>query len=52
MAHLKKSIIQVKTVKNCLAHALIIVIAKLTNDSDCTAYRKVWKIYPKSISYL
>ena len=34
MAHLKKSIIEVKTEKNCLAHALIIAIAKITNDPN------------------
>ena len=47
MAHLKKSIIEVKTETNCLAHALIIAIAKLTNDSNYKAYRQRRKIYPK-----
>ena len=37
MAHFKKNIVQVKTEKNCLAHALIIAIAKLTNDPDYVA---------------
>lgn len=30
MAHLKKNIVEVKAENNCLAHALIIAIAKLT----------------------
>jgi hypothetical protein len=34
MVHLKRSIVEVKAEKNCLAHALIISIAKLTNDPD------------------
>ena len=34
IAHLKKSIVQVKTETNCLANALIIAIAKLTNDPN------------------
>ena len=38
MAHLRKSIIQVKAETNCLAHALIIAIAKLTNDLNYKAY--------------
>jgi hypothetical protein len=32
MAHLKRSIIEVKAEQNCLAHALVIAIAKLNND--------------------
>jgi hypothetical protein len=31
--------------KNCLAHALIIPIAKITNDPNYVAYRKGWKIH-------
>ena len=37
MAHLRKIIIEVKTETNCLAHSLIIAIAKLTNDPDYKA---------------
>ena len=37
MAHLKRSIIEVKAEKNCLAYALIIAIAKVTNDPDYKA---------------
>jgi hypothetical protein len=44
MAHLKKSIIEVKTETNCLPHALIITIGQITNDPDYTAYRKGRKI--------
>ena len=47
MAHLKTSIIEVKTETNSLAHALIIAIAKLTNDPYYRAYRMGRKIYPK-----
>ena len=39
MAHLKKSIVQVKPEMYCLAHALIVAIVKVTNDPDYTAYR-------------
>ena len=45
MAHLK-SIIEVKADTNCLAHALIIAIAKVKNDPNHTAYRKGRKIRP------
>ena len=34
MAHLKRSIIDVKAEENCLAHALIIAIARLGKDSN------------------
>ena len=47
MAHLKKSIIQVKFETNCLAHALIIASAKLINDPNYKAYIQGRKIYPK-----
>ena len=47
MAHLKKCIVQVRTETNCLAHALIITIAKPTNNSNYKAYRQGRKIYPK-----
>jgi hypothetical protein len=40
MAHMKSSIIEVKAEENCLAHALIIAIARLTNDPNYVAYRK------------
>jgi len=44
LAHLKKSIIQSKATENCLAHALIIAIARIDNDSNYESYRKCWKI--------
>ena len=47
MAYLKKSIVEVKAKENCLAHALVIAVAKLTNDSNYSSYRKGWKILPK-----
>ena len=46
-SHLNKSIVQVKTEMNCLAHALIIAFARVTNDPDYKAYRQGRKIYPK-----
>jgi hypothetical protein len=44
MAHLKKSIVEIKAETNCLAHALIIVIAKVTNDPNYKSYRQGRKI--------
>ena len=40
MAHVKHSIINVKAETNCLAHALIIAIARLTKDPNYTSYRQ------------
>jgi hypothetical protein len=40
MAHLKKSIVEVKAEQNCLAHALFIAIAKLNDDPNYKAYRQ------------
>jgi len=39
MVHLKRSIVEVKAEENWLIHALIISIAKLTNDPDYKAFR-------------
>jgi len=44
MSHLKRSIVEVKADENCLAHALIIPIARVDNDANYTAYRKGRKI--------
>lgn len=44
MAHLKTSIVEVKAEENCLAHALVISIAKVENDPDYKAYRQCRKI--------
>jgi hypothetical protein len=46
MAHLKRSIVEVRAEENCLAHAIVIAIAKLTNDPSYNAYRRGWKIFP------
>ena len=46
MVHLKRSIVEVKAEENCLAHALIISIAKLTNVSDYKAFRQGRNIRP------
>jgi len=40
MVHLKRSIIEVKAKTDCLAHALIIAIARITKDSDYNSYRR------------
>jgi hypothetical protein len=40
LAHLKRSIVKVKAEQNCLAHALVIAIAKHTNDRNYKAYRQ------------
>jgi hypothetical protein len=45
MVHLKTSIVEVRA-ENCLAHALVIAIGKVTNDPYYNAYRKGWKILP------
>jgi len=46
MAHLERSIVDVKAEVNCLAHALLIAIGRADNDADYTAYRKSCKIRP------
>jgi hypothetical protein len=46
MAHLKRSIVEVKAEENCLAHVLIIAIAKLENDAAYTSYRRGCRIRP------
>ena len=45
-AHLKHSIIEVKSRINCLAHALIIAIARLTNGQNYKLYRRGYRICP------
>jgi len=44
MAHLKKSIVEVKIEENCLAHALVIAVAKVENDPNYKSYIKGSKI--------
>jgi hypothetical protein len=46
MAHLKRSIVEVKTEENCLAHALIIAIAKVENDAAYKSYHRGRRIRP------
>ena len=46
MAHLKTCVVEVKASENCLAHAIIIAIAKEENDPDYKAYRQGRKIRP------
>jgi hypothetical protein len=38
MAHLKRSIIEVKAETNCLAHALIIAVARITKKIRITRH--------------
>jgi hypothetical protein len=46
MAHFKMSVVEVKAENNCLACALIIAIARVTNDPNYNTYRKGRKIRP------
>jgi hypothetical protein len=47
MAHLKRSIVEVKAEENNLAHALVIAVSKMTNDLNYKAYIQGRKILPK-----
>ena len=42
----KKGIVRVKAENNCLAHALIIAIVKLTDDSNYKSYRDGYQLDP------
>jgi hypothetical protein len=46
MTHLKKSIVEVQAEEYCLAHAIVIAIAKVTNVPNYKAYIKGRKIIP------
>jgi len=46
MAHLKRSIIEVKAETDCLAHALIIATARINKDPNYKAYIQARKIGP------
>ena len=46
MAHLKKSIVELMAEENCLAHALLIAIARVDNDANYKAYCQCRKISP------
>jgi hypothetical protein len=50
MAHLKKSKLEVKAIENCLAHALVIAVARVTNDADYKGYRQGRIILPRFVS--
>jgi len=52
MAHLKRSIVEVKAEENCLAHAPIITIARVDNDPNYKAYRQGRKVRPLASSRL
>jgi len=44
IAHLKLGIVKVKAEENCLAHALILAIARVDNDPNYKAYGQGRKI--------
>jgi len=46
MAYIKKRIAEVKAEENCLAHALLIAIARVDNDANFKAYRQGRTIVP------
>jgi hypothetical protein len=46
MPHLKRSVVEVKASENCVAHSIIIAMAKLENDHDYKAYVQGRKIRP------
>ena len=46
MAHLKRSIVEVRAEENCLAHALVIAIDRLNSDPNYKTYRQGNKIRP------
>ena len=46
MAHLKRSVVKEKAKEHCLAHAIIIAIAKAENDPNYTSNRDGRKIRP------
>jgi len=45
MANVKKRIVEVRAVQNCLAHALVIAFSKVDNDPNYDAFRKGRKIH-------
>jgi hypothetical protein len=51
IVHLKRSFIKVEAKNNCLAHALVIAIARLTNNPNYKAHRTRYKIVPLWIIY-
>lgn len=47
LAHLKRSIVEVKTNEKCLANAMFIDVDKAANVNDYPSYSKGRKILPK-----
>ena len=52
MVHFKRSVIEVKAKSDCMAHALIIAIARITKDPNFIAYRRGYKILQKRVKHL
>ena len=52
LVHLKRSVIEFKAENNCLAHALIVAIARLEKDPNYQSYRKGNKICPVVVRLL
>ena len=46
MAHLKKSIVELKEDENCLAHVLLIAISRVDKDPNYNSYRRVCRLRP------
>ena len=51
MVRLKRSIIEVRAKTDRLAHALIIAIARITNDPNYNSYRQGCKIFQRFSIY-
>ena len=51
MAHLKRSIVEMNSEGNYLAHALVIAVARMKNDPNYQAYKRGLEILP-SVSEL
>jgi hypothetical protein len=47
MTHVETSIIEVKAESDCLTHALIIAIARLTKDPNYNSYRRGVRYYQR-----
>ena len=46
VAHVKCSVVEVKATENCLAHAIIIAMAKVNNDANYKSYRDGYMLHP------
>jgi hypothetical protein len=47
MAHPNRRIVEVRAEENCLTHALVIAMARVTNDPNYQSYWRGWDILPK-----